>query len=152
MMVFFNFQFDIIITYFLSPHFLFYLCDKHIVIISKIHYESIFFLEFIPILKYDFKSITKWTIKILMIIQMLNMVLHFKFMHNLENYSYPFNYIFILFNSHHDLKPNGVQTHYQEPHMPLQTITLFLEYSHNFLNMSFKKTLKIFKFFLILLY
>jgi hypothetical protein len=32
--------------YFLSPHFSFSLCDKHNVVISKVHYESIIFLEF----------------------------------------------------------------------------------------------------------
>ncbi len=29
-------------TYFLNPHFLFSMCDKHSVIISKVHNESIF--------------------------------------------------------------------------------------------------------------
>jgi hypothetical protein len=32
---------------FLSPHFSFFLCDKYSVVISKVHYESISFLEFI---------------------------------------------------------------------------------------------------------
>ncbi len=43
----FNFDFDITMTYFLSPHFPFSMCDKHSVIISKVHNESIFFLKFI---------------------------------------------------------------------------------------------------------
>jgi hypothetical protein len=30
-------------TYFLNPHFSFFLCDKYNVIISKLHYEFIFF-------------------------------------------------------------------------------------------------------------
>jgi hypothetical protein len=40
--LFFNFFFDITMTYFLSPHFSFSMCDKHNVIISKVHNESIF--------------------------------------------------------------------------------------------------------------
>jgi hypothetical protein len=40
--LFFNFNFDITMTYFLSPHFSFSMCDKHSVIISKAHNESIF--------------------------------------------------------------------------------------------------------------
>jgi hypothetical protein len=32
---------------FLSPHFSFLMCDKHNVVISKVHYEFIIFLEFI---------------------------------------------------------------------------------------------------------
>jgi hypothetical protein len=39
--VFFNFNFDITMTFFLSPHFSFSMCDKHNVIISKVHKESI---------------------------------------------------------------------------------------------------------------
>jgi hypothetical protein len=45
--------------YFLSPHLSFSLFDKHNVIISNVHYESIIFLEFIqfflmiPIKVYD---------------------------------------------------------------------------------------------------
>jgi len=39
--LFFNFNFDIIMTYFLSPHFSFSMFDKHSVIVSKIHNESI---------------------------------------------------------------------------------------------------------------
>ncbi len=34
-------------TYFLSPHFSFSMCDKHNVIISKVHNESILFLKLI---------------------------------------------------------------------------------------------------------
>jgi hypothetical protein len=33
--------------YFLNPHFSFFLSNKHNVVISKVHYESIIFLEFI---------------------------------------------------------------------------------------------------------
>jgi hypothetical protein len=51
--VFFNFNFDITMTYFLNPQFSFYSCDKHSAIVSKVHYESIFFLKFIHIFKYD---------------------------------------------------------------------------------------------------
>ncbi len=43
----FNFNFDITMTYFLSPHFSFSICDNHNVIISKVHNESIFFLKLI---------------------------------------------------------------------------------------------------------
>jgi hypothetical protein len=39
--LFFNFNFDITMTYFLSPHFSFSMCDKHSVINSKVHNESI---------------------------------------------------------------------------------------------------------------
>jgi hypothetical protein len=45
--LFFIFYFDIILTLFLSPHFSFSLWDKCSVIISKVHYKSIMFLEFI---------------------------------------------------------------------------------------------------------
>jgi hypothetical protein len=51
--LFFNVNFNIIMTFFRVHHFLFYLCDKCNVIISKVHYESTIFLEFIHILKYD---------------------------------------------------------------------------------------------------
>ncbi len=37
----FIFNFDITMTYFLSSHFSFYVCDKCNVIGSKVHYESI---------------------------------------------------------------------------------------------------------------
>jgi hypothetical protein len=47
--LFFIFYFDTILMYFLSPHFSFSICDKHSVVISKVHYESISFLEFIQI-------------------------------------------------------------------------------------------------------
>jgi len=47
---------NITMTYFLSPHFSFYLHDKHSVIISKVNYEFIFFLKFIHILKCDSHS------------------------------------------------------------------------------------------------
>jgi hypothetical protein len=45
--LFFNFYFDTTLTYFLSPHFSFSLCDKCSVVISKLHYKFIIFLEFI---------------------------------------------------------------------------------------------------------
>jgi hypothetical protein len=48
--LFFNFHLNITMTYFSSPHFSFYLHDKHSVIISKLNYEFIFFLKFIHIL------------------------------------------------------------------------------------------------------
>jgi len=32
---------DITLTFFLSPHFSFFLCDKRSVVISKVHYKSI---------------------------------------------------------------------------------------------------------------
>jgi hypothetical protein len=35
------------LSYFLILNFSFFLCDKHNVVISKVHYESIIFLEFI---------------------------------------------------------------------------------------------------------
>jgi hypothetical protein len=40
-------KFDITMTYFLSPQFSFFMCDKHNVIISKVHNESILFLKLI---------------------------------------------------------------------------------------------------------
>ncbi len=40
--LFCNFNFDISMTYVLNPHFSFSICDKHKVIISKVHNESIF--------------------------------------------------------------------------------------------------------------
>jgi hypothetical protein len=45
--------------YFLSPHFSFFLCDRCSVVVSKVNYKSIIFLEFIqffyddPIKVYD---------------------------------------------------------------------------------------------------
>jgi hypothetical protein len=45
--IFFNFYFDTTLMYFLNPHFSFSLCDNRSVVISKVHYESIIFLEFI---------------------------------------------------------------------------------------------------------
>jgi hypothetical protein len=41
MVAYFILFFDITMTYFLSPQFYFFVCDKHIVIISKVHNESI---------------------------------------------------------------------------------------------------------------
>ncbi len=46
--------FDTTLTYFLSPHNPFFLCDKCGVVISKVHYESIIFLEFIQFFNVDF--------------------------------------------------------------------------------------------------
>jgi len=46
-MVFYFFYFNTTLTYFLTPHFSNFLCDKCSVVISKIHYEFIIFLEFI---------------------------------------------------------------------------------------------------------
>jgi hypothetical protein len=43
--IFLNFNSDIIVTYFLNPQFSFSMCDKHSVIISKVHNESILFLN-----------------------------------------------------------------------------------------------------------
>jgi hypothetical protein len=45
--ILFFYFFDTILTYFWSPQFSFFLCDKCNVVILKIHYESIIFLEFI---------------------------------------------------------------------------------------------------------
>jgi hypothetical protein len=45
--LFFNFNFYITMTYFLSPHFSFFLCHKHSVIILKAHNESILFLKLV---------------------------------------------------------------------------------------------------------
>jgi hypothetical protein len=44
---FFYFDFDITMKYFLSPHFSFSMCDKHNVIISKVHTESILLFKLI---------------------------------------------------------------------------------------------------------
>jgi len=41
--LFFIFDFDITMTFFFNPPLLFSLANKHNVIISKIHYESIIF-------------------------------------------------------------------------------------------------------------
>jgi hypothetical protein len=38
--LFFNFNFDIIMTSFLNPQFSFSMCEKHNVVISKVHNES----------------------------------------------------------------------------------------------------------------
>jgi hypothetical protein len=40
MAAYFKFNFNITMTYFLSPHFSFSMCDKHNVIISKVHNVS----------------------------------------------------------------------------------------------------------------
>jgi hypothetical protein len=83
----------LMVTYFLifiltlpwhSP-FLFYMCDKHSVIISKVHYESTFVLKTHPhfLIQFSPKSIAKWIIQKLTML-MLHMVLHFKFIYNLK--------------------------------------------------------------------
>jgi hypothetical protein len=45
--LFFKFYFDITLTYFLSPHFSFFVCDRGNVVILKVHYKSIIFLKFV---------------------------------------------------------------------------------------------------------
>jgi hypothetical protein len=45
--LFYFIYFDTTLTYFLNPHFSFFMCDKRNVVISKVHYKSISFLEFI---------------------------------------------------------------------------------------------------------
>jgi hypothetical protein len=45
--LFSNFYFEATIIYFWNSHFNFCLCNKHIVIISKVHYESMILLKFI---------------------------------------------------------------------------------------------------------
>jgi hypothetical protein len=47
--LFFNLYFDVTMTHFLNSHISLYMCDKCSVIISKVHYESIIFLEFMHI-------------------------------------------------------------------------------------------------------
>jgi len=42
---YFYFYFYITLTYFLNPHFSFFWSDKHSVVISKIHYKSIRFIQ-----------------------------------------------------------------------------------------------------------
>jgi hypothetical protein len=44
--LFFNFNFEITMTYFLSPQFLFYMRERCNINISKVHYGLILFLEF----------------------------------------------------------------------------------------------------------
>ncbi len=68
---------------FLNPHFSFFVCDGHIVVISKVHYESIIFLEFIKFFVWWFplKFITTWIIKELAML-ILNMALNFMFVCN----------------------------------------------------------------------
>jgi hypothetical protein len=46
-MLYFFYKIDTTLTFFLSPHFSFILCDKCNVVILTIHYESIIFLMFI---------------------------------------------------------------------------------------------------------
>jgi len=75
-----------LIWHFFESTFLFlFLCDVHNVVISKIHYESIIFLGFIPIFLWWFplKSMTTWIIKKLTML-VLNMALNFTFVCNLE--------------------------------------------------------------------
>ncbi len=45
--LFYNFYFEATIIYIWNSHFNFCLCNKHIVIISKVHYESTILLKFI---------------------------------------------------------------------------------------------------------
>jgi hypothetical protein len=69
---------------FLRSHFSFFLCDKHIVVISKVHYKSIVLLEFQKQLWWSpLKSMTIWIIKKLTML-ILNMALNFMFVCNLE--------------------------------------------------------------------
>jgi hypothetical protein len=98
--LFFNFNFDITMTYFLSPHFSFFVCDKHSVIISKVHNESNFFIETHPWFSiiFSINYIIRWIMKKLKIL-MFDMILHFKFIYNLKKYNYessnsPPNYAF----------------------------------------------------------
>jgi len=64
------FYFDTTLMYFLNSHFSFFLCDKCIVVISKVHYKSIIFLEFIQFFYDDstLKSMITWIIKILIML------------------------------------------------------------------------------------
>jgi hypothetical protein len=68
-------------TYFLNPHFSFFVCDKHNVIISKVHS----FIKTHPyfIIIFSIKYITTWIMKKLKIL-MFDMILHFKFIYNLK--------------------------------------------------------------------
>jgi len=72
---------NITMTYFWSLHLSFYLHDKRNIIISKVHYEFTFLLEFIH--KFLLKCIITCIIRIFIML-MLNMVLHFKLMYNLK--------------------------------------------------------------------
>jgi hypothetical protein len=78
------FYFDITMTSFLNPHFPFFMCDKHSVIISKVHNESILFLNssinFNKIFTKIYCNIDMKEMKILMI----DMILHFSFIYNPE--------------------------------------------------------------------
>jgi hypothetical protein len=69
--------------YFLSPHFSFFVYDKHSVIISKVHDESFFIKKLIQILliRFSLKSIATWITKKLKLL-MFDMILHFKFIYN----------------------------------------------------------------------
>ncbi len=77
--------FDTTLTHFLSQHFLFFMCDRHNVVISKVHYESIIVLGFTPNFLWWFllKFMTTWIIKKLIML-ILNMALSFTFVCNLE--------------------------------------------------------------------
>jgi hypothetical protein len=86
--LFLNFHLNVTMTYFLSPHFSFYLHDKHSVITSKVNYEIIFSLKFIHILIwFSLKFIATWII-IILIILMLNMTLHFMSITIFKNHNY----------------------------------------------------------------
>jgi hypothetical protein len=71
-------------THFLNPHFLFYMCDKCNVIISKVHSESILrkkkfhIFNIIPYKVYCNMGNKKLTMLLLI------MTLHFKFIYNVE--------------------------------------------------------------------
>ncbi len=82
-LVFFQ-NFDITM-YFLSPHFSFFVCDKHNVIISKVHNEYTLFLKHIHNfqLRFSLKSIVTWIMKKLKLL-MFDMILRLKFIYNLE--------------------------------------------------------------------
>jgi hypothetical protein len=54
MFYFFIFYFVTTLTYILKTHFLFFMCERRNVVISKVHYESIIFLEFIQKIYDDF--------------------------------------------------------------------------------------------------
>jgi hypothetical protein len=60
--IIFIFNFDTTTSCFLSPHINF-MCDKDSVIISKVHYESFFFLIIHCLIRFLLKSIRTWIIK-----------------------------------------------------------------------------------------
>jgi hypothetical protein len=82
MVAYLYFNFYITMTYFVSPQFSFFMCDKHSVIISKVHNESILFLK-LSIIFNKIWFIATWIMKKLKIL-MFDMILHFKFTYNSE--------------------------------------------------------------------